>query len=72
MSCGESKGLALGTERFGHRQKKKNTSSRETELISAAKDSEKAVENRLLAPWMLRVMICPFSSSFCSFRLRLS
>ena len=48
------------------------TSSRETELISAARDSEKAVEKRLLAPWMLRLMICPLSSSFCSFRLRLS
>ena len=34
------------------------TSSRETELISAARDSEKAVEKRLLAPWMLRLMIC--------------
>lgn len=48
------------------------TSSRETELISAARDSEKDVEKRFLAPWMLRFMICPLSSSFCSFRLRLS
>lgn len=48
------------------------TSSRETELISAARDSEKEVEKRFLAPWMLRLMICPLSSSFCSFRLRLS
>lgn len=30
------------------------------------------MEKRFLAPWMLRLMICPLSSSFCSFRLRLS
>lgn len=48
------------------------TSSLETELISAARDSEKEAEKRFLAPWMLRLMICPFSSSFCSFRLLLS
>ncbi|TNN32457.1 hypothetical protein EYF80_057383 [Liparis tanakae] len=35
-------------------------------------ESEKEAAMRLLAPWMLRLMICPFSSSFCSFRLRLS
>lgn len=49
-----------------------HTSSLETELISAARDSEKEAENRFLAPWMLRLMICPFSSSFCSFRFLLS
>lgn len=48
------------------------TSSLETELISAARDSEKEAENRFLAPWMLRLMICPLSSSFCSFRFLLS
>lgn len=49
-----------------------HTSSLETELISAARDSEKEAEKRFLAPWMLKLMICPFSSSFCSFRFLLS
>ena len=48
------------------------TSSLETKLISAARDSEKDAEKRFLAPWMLKLMICPFSSSFCSFRFLLS
>ncbi len=48
------------------------TSARETLLISAASDSESDSVKRLFAPWMLRLMIWPFSSSFCSFRPRLS
>lgn len=50
----------------------KQTSVRETLLISAARDSERDSVNRLFAPWILRLIICPFNSSFCSFRLRLS
>lgn len=50
----------------------KPTSPRDTELISAARESEKEADIKFFAPWMLRLMICPFSSSFCSFRLRLS
>lgn len=69
----QRKGLCRqGKPTWGYRKAGQVTSSRETELISAASDSEKDVEKRLLAPWMLRVMICPLSSSFCSFRLRLS
>lgn len=50
----------------------KPTSPRDTELISAARESEKEADIRFFAPWMLRLMIWPFNSSFCSFRLRLS
>lgn len=51
---------------------RKLTSARDTELISAARESEKEADIRFLAPWMLRLMICPFNSSFCSFSVRLS
>lgn len=78
MSCRKAK-VSAGKEGawrayrgLGFYKGRQGTSSRETELISAARDSEKDVAKRLLAPWMLRVMICPFSSSFCSFRFRLS
>lgn len=50
----------------------KPTSDLDTELISAARESEKEADIKFLAPWMLRLIIWPFNSSFCSFRLRLS
>lgn len=50
----------------------RRTSVRDTELISAARESEKEADIRFFAPWMLRLIICPFNSSFCSFKLRLS